>query len=178
MRRDCRYRNYGANRLASNSLIECLVFANRAVEDSVKNGAPERLPAFKEEYYRDETNAESYNELKVKVSEIMNAHAGIVRSEEGLKEGLRKIEALATELMMSRKVVSTVPVKEYYEDAAWRLLIVASLIMNPALMRKESRGGHYREDYPCADESYELHSIQQMGQEMTTAPVNKDYLNF
>ena len=168
----------GANRLASNSLIECLVFANRAVEDSVKNGAPERLPAFKEEYYRDETNAESYNELKVKVSEIMNAHAGIVRSEEGLKEGLRKIEALATELMMSRKVVSTVPVKEYYEDAAWRLLIVASLIMNPALMRKESRGGHYREDYPCADESYELHSIQQMGQEMTTAPVNKDYLNF
>ena len=108
----------------------------------------------------------------------MNAHAGIVRSEEGLKEGLRKIEALATELMMSRKVVSTVPVKEYYEDAAWRLLIVATLVMNPALQRKESRGGHYREDYPCADESYLVHSIQQIGQEITTVPVNRDYLNF
>ncbi|MBQ5626576.1 MAG: FAD-binding protein, partial [Bacteroidaceae bacterium] len=84
----------GANRLASNSLIECLVFANRAVEDSVKNGEPEKMPAFKEEYYRDETNAEFYHTLKGKVSEIMNAHAGIVRSEEGLKEGLRKIEAL------------------------------------------------------------------------------------
>jgi aspartate oxidase len=107
----------GANRLASNSLIECLVFANRAVEDSVKNGEPEKMPAFKEEYYRDETNAEFYHTLKGKVSEIMNAHAGIVRSEEGLKEGLRKIEALGTELMMSRKVVSTVPIKEYYEDA-------------------------------------------------------------
>ena len=79
---------------------------------------------------------------------------------------------------LSRKVVSTVPVKEYYEDAAWRLLIVASLIMNPALLRKESRGGHYREDFPHADESYEVHSIQQMGKEITTAPVNKDYLNF
>ena len=115
---------------------------------------------------------------KLKVSEIMNAHAGIVRTEERLKEGLRKIEELATELMMSRKVVSTLPVKEYYEDAAWRLLIVASLIMNPALLRKESRGGHYREDFPHADESYEVHSIQQMGKEITTAPVNKDYLNF
>ena len=138
----------------------------------------ERVPAFKEEYYRDETNAEFYNTLKAKVSEIMNAHAGIVRSEEGLKEGLRKIEALGTELMMSRKVVSTVPVKEYYEDAAWRLLIVASLIMNPALLRKESRGGHYREDFPCTDESFQVHSVQQMGQEITTAPVNRDYLVF
>ncbi len=168
----------GANRLASNSLIECLVFANRAVEDSVKNGAPERMPEFKEEYYRDETNAAAYQELKGKVSEIMNWHAGIVRSKEGLEEGLQKIQALATELMMNRKVVSTVPVKEYYEDASWRLLIVASLIMNPALLRKESRGGHYREDYPCTDESFEIHSIQQMGQEITTAPVNKDYLVF
>ena len=168
----------GANRLASNSLIECLVFANRAVEDSVKNGVPEKVPVFKEEYYRDETNAQAYQILKAKVSEIMNAHAGIVRSEEGLKEGLRKIEALGTELMMNRKVVSTIPIKEYYEDASWILLIVASLVMNPALLRKESRGGHYREDYPVTDESYEIHSIQQMGQEITTAPVNKDYLNF
>lgn len=168
----------GANRLASNSLIECLVFAHRAVEDSVKNGTPEKMPVFKEEYYRDETNAEFYQNIKSKVSEIMNAHAGIVRTEERLKEGLRKIEELGTELIMSRKVVSTIPVKEYYEDAAWRLLIVASLIMNPALLRKESRGGHYREDFPHADESYEVHSIQQMGKEITTAPVNKDYLNF
>jgi L-aspartate oxidase len=168
----------GANRLASNSLLECLVFANRAVEDSVKNGEPAKMPVFKEEYYRDETNAEFYQTLKAKVSEIMNSYAGIVRTEERLKEGLRKIEELGTELIMSRKVVSTVPVKEYYEDAAWRLLIVASLIMNPALLRKESRGGHYREDFPHADESYEVHSIQQMGKEITTAPVNKDYLNF
>ena len=114
----------------------------------------------------------------MKVSEIMNAHAGIVRTEEGLKEGLRKIEELATELMMNRKVIGTVPVKEYYEDASWRLLIVASLIMNPALLRKESRGGHYREDFPCTDESYQVHSVQQMGKEITTAPVNRDYLVF
>lgn len=168
----------GANRLASNSLIECLVFANRAVEDSVGNGKVEFVPEFAKEYYRDETNAAFYEELKGKVSEIMNAHAGIVRTEEGLKEGLRKIEELATDIMMRRKVAGDVPVKEYYEDASWRLLIVASLVMNPALQRKESRGGHYREDYPCTDEAFELHSIQQIGKEITTAPVNGGYLNF
>ncbi len=168
----------GANRLASNSLIECLVFAHRAVEDSVKSGAHTQIPEFEKEYYMDRSNKDFYVELKEKVSAIMNAHAGIVRSEEGLKEGLKKIEELATALVMQRKVAGNVPVKEFYEDASWRLLIVASLIMNPALLRKESRGGHYREDYPCTDESFEVHSVQQIGKEITTAPVNDNYLNF
>lgn len=168
----------GANRLASNSLIECLVFANRAVEDSVKAGAVVDFPEFEKEYYRDESNLPFYLHLKESVSEIMNGHAGIVRSEEGLKEGLKRIEELAAEVMASRKVVGADNIKEYYEDAAWRLLIVASLIMNPALQRKESRGGHYREDYPCADEAFQLHSVQQIGKEITTAPVNDNYLNF
>lgn len=168
----------GANRLASNSLIECLVFASRAVEDSVKEGAIAKFPEFEKEYYRDETNLQFYLDLKEKVSQIMNAHAGIVRSEEGLKEGLKKIGDLAAELMAERKIVGADNIKEYYEDASWRLLIVASLIMNPALLRKESRGGHYREDYPCADEAFEVHSVQQIGKDITTAPVNSNYLNF
>ncbi len=168
----------GANRLASNSLIECLVFADRAVEDSVKVGAHANIPEFSKEYYMDRNNREFFSSLKERVSNIMNGHAGIVRCEEGLKEGLRKIEELATELMMQRKVAGDVPVKEFYEDASWRLLIVASLIMNPALLRKESRGGHYREDYPCTDENFEVHSVQQIGKDITTAPVNANYLNF
>lgn len=80
--------------------------------------------------------------------------------------------------MTSRNVVVGASVKEFYEDASWRLLIVASLIMNPALLRKESRGGHYREDYPCASEDFAVHSVQQIGKEITTAPVNGGYLNF
>ncbi len=108
----------------------------------------------------------------------MNTYAGIVRREEWLKEGLEKIEELGSELMMSQNVVAGGVMKEFYEDASWRLLIVASLIMNPALLRKESRGGHYREDYPCASEEYEVHSVQQIGKEITIAPVNSGYLDF
>lgn len=168
----------GANRLASNSLIECLVFANRAVEDSVKEGAVKDVPVFEKEYYKDDSKLQDYLQLKERVSKIMNEYAGIVRREEWLKEGLEKIEELGAELMTSRNVVVGALVKEFYEDASWRLLIVASLIMNPALLRKESRGGHYREDYPCASEDFAVHSVQQIGKEITTAPVNGGYLNF
>ena len=164
----------GANRLASNSLIECLVFANRAVEDSVKVGQLAESPRFEYCYKLDMSNREAYQQLKQQVSNIMNAHAGIVRSEEGLQEGLRKIEALRQEVEARAERDG----KEFYNDAALRLLTVASLIMTPALLRKESRGGHYREDYPCADEAFAVHSVQQKGKEAATAPVNEDYLNF
>ncbi len=168
----------GANRLASNSLIECLVFANRAVENSVKEGAVTDIPAFGKEYYKDDSRLEAYIKLKERVSKIMNSYAGIVRTDEWLREGIKEIEELGAELMASSSVINAAGVKEFYDDASWRLLIVASLIMNPALLRKESRGGHYREDYPCASEEFAVHSVQQMGKEITTAPVNEGFLNF
>ncbi len=167
----------GANRLASNSLIECLVFASRAVEDSVKVGAVKECPHFDHEYTKDEANAELYARLKEQVSEIMNSHAGIIRSEEGLKEGLKKIEALSQSIKQ-RQAQRQVSGREYYLEASRRLLCVARLIMSPALLRQESRGGHYREDFPCADEAYALHSVQRKGEEITTAPVNSNFFNF
>ncbi len=168
----------GANRLASNSLIECLVFANRAVEDSACVGALSETPKFEKMYRIDMANRERYLQLKQRVSEIMNSYAAIVRCEDGLKEGLGQIEALKEELLARCNVGPEAKCKEFYDDAAWRLLTVASLIMTPALLRKESRGGHYREDYPCADESFALHSVQKCGQKVATAPVNGNYLNF
>lgn len=167
----------GANRLASNSLIECLVFASRAVEDSVKVGAVKECPHFDNEYTKSEANAELYAHLKEQVSEIMNSHAGIIRSEEGLKEGLKKIEALSQSIKQ-RQAQRQVSGREYYLEASRRLLCVARLIMSPALLRQESRGGHYREDFPCADEAYALHSVQRKGEEITTAPVNSNFFNF
>ena len=164
----------GANRLASNSLIECLVFANRAVEDTVKVGIVTDFPVFEAEFTRDEANADMYVAVRSKVSEIMNYHAGIVRNESSLLEGLAKIDEVRKDV----DAVSVAGVKEFYAEACRRLLRVARLIMEPALMRKESRGGHYREDYPCSDETYALHSVQRYGKNITTAPVNEGYFEF
>ena len=160
----------GANRLASNSLIECLVFASRAVEDSQRVGAVGKFPAFGKTCTKDEANRGMYTEVRTKVAEIMNRYAGIIRSEETLKEGLSQIDQL------ERQIEGTEG--EYYTEAAGRLICVARLIMEPALLRKESRGGHYREDYPCTDEAFVLHSVQQKGKEIATAPVNSGYYNF
>ena len=168
----------GANRLASNSLIECLVFANRAIEDSVKEGSIKDYPSFSAEYQRNEENALMYADLKERVSEIMNLYAGIIRSEIGLKEGLQQIEELEHMVDKAGSKSNGGQAKEYYIEASRRLLCVARLIMLPALLRKESRGGHYREDYPCADESYAVHSVQRYGEKITTAPVNSNYFNF
>ena len=168
----------GANRLASNSLIECLVFANRAIEDSVKEGAIKDYPSFSAEYQRNEENALMYADLKERVSEIMNLYAGIIRSEIGLKEGLQQIEELDRMIDKADSKSNGGQAKEYYIEASRRLLCVARLIMSPELLRKESRGGHYREDYPCTDESYAVHSVQRYGEEITTAPVNRNYFNF
>lgn len=163
----------GANRLASNSLIECLVFANRAIEDSVKEGPIKDFPLFEAQYERNEHNAQMYADIRAKASEIMNLYAGIIRTEEGLKEGLRQIDELERAITACESHD-----KEYYIEASRRLLCVARLIMSPALLRKESRGGHYREDYPNADEAFAVHSVQRCGEEITTAPVNSNYFNF
>ena len=168
----------GANRLASNSLIECLVFANRAVEDSVKVGAVEKCPTFEKQYSRDNANESLYLQVRQQVADIMNTYAGIIRSDEGLKEGLQEIEKLRNIIKQKQDERGGEVNREYYLEASRRLLCVARLIMSPALLRKESRGGHYREDYPCADEAYALHSVQRRGEEITTAPVNGNFFNF
>ena len=165
----------GANRLASNSLIECLVFANRAVEDTVRVGEVQDRPEFESEFTRNEANQSLYSDVRSRVSEILNYHAGIVRNEEMLLAGLEKIEVLRSEVDGAAASESA---KEYYIEASRRLLCVAKLIIEPALMRKESRGGHYREDYPCSDENYALHSVQKYGEEICTAPVNSGYFEF
>lgn len=164
----------GANRLASNSLIECLVFASRAVEDSVKAGGIENFPEFEEEYTISPERQDVYTQIRCKVAEIMNSYAGIIRTGEGLSEGLKQIDAIEKSLRQTSEDLG----QEYFTEAAGRLLQVARLIMKPALMRQESRGGHYRDDFPCSDEAFAVHSVQKVGQEVTTAPVNSGYFNF
>ncbi len=168
----------GANRLASNSLLECLVFANRAIEDSAKCERSDSFPVFEKQYVKNENNAQLYAQLKSEVSQIMNSCAGIIRTEAELTNGLQQIAQLEDDLQKAQAECNANGQCEYYIEASRRMLYVARLIMTPALMRKESRGGHYREDYPCTDEAYELHSVQKIGEQITTAPVNSNYFNF
>ncbi|WP_329904456.1 L-aspartate oxidase [Porphyromonas pogonae] len=146
----------GANRLASNSLIECLVFGHRVVEDTVSNQgnhAPYGIITEPMPFPHDKT---IYTSVKNSLAKLMMAHVGIIRNEPGLLETLERIKAIRQEL----GDVHT----DLYKVFAEQLLIVAELITRGALERTESRGGHYREDFPHTDPKWAVHTVFRLQQ--------------
>ncbi len=153
----------GANRLASNSLIECLVFGYRAIEYTQQNKKESEAPYFSKAFRMDQELKEKYLSLKERISYIMTRHAGIIRNEKLLQEGLSLLEKEKNTLDGDKN--------EYFTSISYNLIIVAELIIRSAIHRKESRGGHFREDYPCENEACHFHIIQQKGNGICTTPV-------
>jgi L-aspartate oxidase len=137
---------HGANRLASNSLLECVVIGKSAAVDINKNhfsDMPEVL-AWDESRVEDADESvvisHNWDELRL----LMWNYVGIVRTNRRLERALHRIELLQSE------------VQEYYANfrvtrdllELRNLLSCAELIVRSALMRKESRGLHYSRDYP------------------------------
>ena len=128
---------HGANRLASNSLLEGLVFADRAGR-SLAGGLRSKVsptPEPSSPGERDSGADEECEPIRQDMRNLMTADVGVQRSEASLLHAERELERLA--LATPR--------------AAWRThnqLLVAGLITQAARGRRESRGGHRRTDYP------------------------------
>jgi L-aspartate oxidase len=125
---------HGANRLASNSLLECLVFARQAVAAAVRLAPP--LPK-KRSFVACEAPQSDPHSLE-QIKQIMTRYVGLVRDREGLERALRELSALQT-------------------DQA----LIARLIAQSALVRTESRGVHIRSDFPHEDPKLQAHTIVQ-----------------
>jgi len=158
----------GANRLASNSLLECLVFGYRAVENSKEvnkfDNESGPAPGYKNIYHKEQANEENFLSLKGRISTLMNDNAGIIRNERLLTKGLDALEREKAKLGPDKL--------EFYTHLSNNLITVAELIIKSAIYRKESRGGHFREDYPQEDQTFIQHIIQQKRREITTIPVD------
>jgi L-aspartate oxidase len=122
---------HGANRLASNSLLEALVFGARAAWDVKNTLAPRadqaRLPA--PEHW-------AAQPVPRALRETMSAHVGIERDGEGLAHALESIAAIER--------------AGGGEPSLLNVTAAAALVASAALARRESRGGHYRSDFPDA----------------------------
>ena len=124
---------HGANRLASNSLLEAVVFAARVADDINESSIGHAAPARAE----NETplNAET-PDREPELRKLMTAHVGVIRNEAGLAR------ALATIINIERDAPSV---------ASRNMTTTALLIAAAAWRRRESRGAHFRSDYPKPD---------------------------
>jgi len=143
---------HGANRMASNSLLECLVFGERAAEDirAQQAQAPlaDQIPPWDESRVTDSDEevvvAHNWDELR----RFMWDYVGIVRSTKRLERAKRRVSLLRGEI------------REYYSNfrvsndllELRNLADVAELIIDSALRRRESRGLHYTIDFPFRDD--------------------------
>jgi L-aspartate oxidase len=137
---------HGANRLASNSLLECLVFAEAAVNDILSGEKPPtpKLPQWDESRVTDADEevviSHNWDELR----RFMWDYVGIVRTTKRLKRAKHRIGLLMREI------------EEFYANfrvshdliELRNLVVTADLIVRCAMLRKESRGLHYSRDYP------------------------------
>jgi len=141
---------HGGNRLASNSLIEAVVYADAAAKHAL-NTIDEytyntRIPEWNDEGTRSPEEMVLITQSMKEVNQIMSAYVGIVRSDLRLKRAWDRLDIIyeETESLFKRSLVS----KEIFELR--NVINVGYLIMRQAIERKESRGLHYTIDYPHA----------------------------
>jgi L-aspartate oxidase len=143
---------HGANRLASNSLLEGLVFGARAADTMIKEAKQTQHTATAEAEPLKNPGSGSDAEVFIHgVQQLMWNKVGIVRSRLGLAEAIQQLQASTQELP---------PQTSRRNCEARNIHTAALLIARSALARLESRGAHYRTDYPGHEDSrFKKHSI-------------------
>jgi L-aspartate oxidase len=149
---------HGANRLASNSLLEGLVFGARAGSAAAQDNAGQRVRVSKSGRVEDERDADEQEDyglgeialaVRKRVKRLMWERVGILRSRASIARALWEFEQ-----------IERAPLR----PSSRNFLTVATLIARSALWREESRGAHYRTDFPLRDdERWRVHSILRKG---------------
>lgn len=170
---------HGANRLAGNALTEVFALGETAGQAAAlrarEAGPPNGPPAEADEERSRLESLSSPEGTKVKVltrslKEVMWSKAGIVRHEKGLKEARARIEELA---FLSQRAEVTEPVHLIRCLELKNMLLLAEMVCRAGLMRTETRGSHYRQDFPEEDNTDWLKNIfiRKAGAGMSLEPV-------
>jgi len=143
---------HGANRLASNSLLEGLVFGSRIaklINSHIEkpNGAKvSEIKAGKKPFLKPATEYEN------RIKATMNKYVGIIRNGDNLRKALKEVLGIIEET----KDLECVSMVQYQVS---NMVLIAKLVIESALMREESRGAHYRTDFPEPKKEWERHIV-------------------
>ncbi|HWG90126.1 MAG TPA: succinate dehydrogenase flavoprotein subunit [Candidatus Thermoplasmatota archaeon] len=155
---------HGANRLGTNSLVDIVVFGRRGGKSMVKfceenDFAEIPADAFKPveeriERFRQMNGKDTMYDIRAELNELMDRDVGVYRTEQGLTDAVKKIR----ELQQRYRNISVKDKGKYYNTELLEamefenLLELAEAVAVAALARKESRGGHARDDFPKRDD--------------------------
>lgn len=168
---------HGANRLASNSLLECVVYAAELSNLAViplNVVLPNNYTEITTENWQEEIAL--VQDIRQQLPDLVWQSAGICRNQDLMQKAIAKIQLWRTQLLnisLSKYVTNLEPSRQiklpslnaekdlrFYGETL-NLLDTANLILQSALFRTESRGGHYRLDYPQTDPNWSVHTVVQ-----------------
>jgi L-aspartate oxidase len=146
---------HGANRLASNSLLEAIVFSRRIIErTSGKNGGKRASRSRKDDLYPSFGERQAPAAIpSASLTALQQLHwnqVGIIREKQGLNEAAGILAAWQNSLPQATDQSS-------YEIS--NLILIGRLLTEAALLREESRGAHFRSDYPRVSAKWHRHII-------------------
>lgn len=169
---------HGANRLASNSLLECIVFGAEMAALELEDASFEEQPSTESVFKLSEADWDSQTEILAKLREqlprLVWQSAGICREQKSLETGIEQIEIWRSQFakLPLSKFLFNLPTAQIgiFEKETpqqqlplWgetrNLLDIAYLILASALFRTESRGGHYRQDHPQTEKEWQVHTL-------------------
>lgn len=149
---------HGANRLASNSLLEGLVFGARAGRAAFDDEPSTMVPS------RDDDHPQAgpavgqgfplSTAVRKRVKRIMWERVGIIRNGEALRRAIKEFDQISAGRLST---------------SSRNFVTLARLVAVAALWREESRGGHFRTDFPNTRDEWKFHSIQKIGTSTTAA---------
>tara|TARA_A100001388_G_scaffold245274_1_gene203587 strand:- start:127 stop:1740 length:1614 start_codon:yes stop_codon:yes gene_type:complete len=146
---------HGANRLASNSLLECLVFSKRAIDSALEfsrkiKKIPKKILKTSEQIslFPSEKKLEKYLNLRMSISQIINNHVGILRNKKDLLLALDEISSIKKKDLDKNDII---------DNRILNLKTLSYLMTKSALLREESRGCHMREDFSSKNNKWLKH---------------------
>jgi len=148
----------GANRLASNSLLECLVFGKRASEKAVKQKSSVPKLDLPQPIRVEKGNEELFLKYQNELAGIMSENLGIVRNKVALKKALERFVEIEKKFASEKGEYNIMKIRN--------TVTICKLITQSALIREESRGGHIREDFQKENPDFKVHIIQEKEKEV------------